>query len=213
MYKCEICECLFEILNPSELCDECDEIWCYVDNDLDRLITSLEAVYSYFIRGPEATVLSMVMDVFPITRDDGLKQCSNKSCRRFFKGTAEFFPRRAKSKDGLDSWCKECKSDYDKWHHLEKTFGIKKKVFYERLKSQNNCCAICKNSFDLKNKDLEIIPRNLNRVKVRPEQDHCHTTDELRDFLCKTCNVGIGCFYESIEYLENAIRYLKKYQR
>jgi len=205
MYNCEICECFFENINPTGLCDECDGIWCFVDNDLDRLITSFEAVYNYFIGKPETTVYSVVADVLTVAKG-GFKQCSNKSCRRTFKATTEFFHKRAKSKDGLDSWCKECKADYDKWHHLEKTHGISKEVFYQMLKKQNNCCGICKKPFDLKKTSSEIIPQILGRPKILPEQDHCHATERRRELLCKPCNVGIGCFYEKIEYLKNAIR-------
>lgn len=39
--------------------------------------------------------------------------------------------------------------------------------------------------------------------------DHDHITGKIRGLLCNSCNVGLGCFEDSIEYLESAIEYLK----
>jgi hypothetical protein len=39
--------------------------------------------------------------------------------------------------------------------------------------------------------------------------DHCHTTGEMRGFLCGTCNVGIGMFRDDPERLTYAIKYLE----
>ena len=40
--------------------------------------------------------------------------------------------------------------------------------------------------------------------------DHDHKTNEFRGWLCDKCNLGIGKLGDSIEGLENAIRYLKE---
>lgn len=38
--------------------------------------------------------------------------------------------------------------------------------------------------------------------------DHNHTTGVVRGLICRQCNVGIGCFNDSVEVLEKAIQYL-----
>ncbi len=59
---------------------------------------------------------------------------------------------------------------------------------------QNNACAICKEAFT----------NSFNSVV-----DHCHTKNTFRGFLCRKCNSGLGMFRDNIEYLQNAIDYLK----
>jgi nitrate/TMAO reductase-like tetraheme cytochrome c subunit len=41
--------------------------------------------------------------------------------------------------------------------------------------------------------------------------DHDHTTKKFRGWLCRTCNVGLGNFYDNIQGLEMAIRYLRRH--
>ena len=41
--------------------------------------------------------------------------------------------------------------------------------------------------------------------------DHDHKTGLGRDWLCDSCNTGLGRFKDNITTLENAIRYLKKH--
>jgi len=40
----------------------------------------------------------------------------------------------------------------------------------------------------------------------------CHETGKFRAILCNNCNSGLGMFEDNVEYLENAIKYLKKYK-
>ena len=64
------------------------------------------------------------------------------------------------------------------------------------LNKQNNSCAICKkNQIDLK-KIMSV--------------DHNHQTNKVRGILCHGCNVGIGFFEDNIEFLKQAIKYLRK---
>ncbi|PZF84149.1 endonuclease domain-containing protein [Jiangella anatolica] len=58
--------------------------------------------------------------------------------------------------------------------------------------TQAGVCAICS------------TPVNEKRGRI----DHCHTTNELRGVLCNACNVGLGCFKDSVALLRSAIRYL-----
>ena len=39
--------------------------------------------------------------------------------------------------------------------------------------------------------------------------DHDHETGKVRGLLCQNCNVGLGCFGDSVPILEGAIKYLQ----
>lgn len=43
--------------------------------------------------------------------------------------------------------------------------------------------------------------------------DHDHETGLARDWLCDSCNTGLGRFKDNIELLEKAIEYLKKHNQ
>jgi hypothetical protein len=62
--------------------------------------------------------------------------------------------------------------------------------------TQNGCCAIC-----------GIHQSELSSTLA---VDHNHDTNEVRGLLCRNCNIGLGCFKDSIDFLNNSINYLKK---
>jgi hypothetical protein len=62
------------------------------------------------------------------------------------------------------------------------------------IEAQGNKCAICKNGPGMKGWHV----------------DHCHTTGTVRGILCFKCNTGLGNFSDSVEFLANAIAYLKR---
>ena len=43
--------------------------------------------------------------------------------------------------------------------------------------------------------------------------DHDHETGQVRDLLCHNCNRALGLFQDSIETVEAALNYLKKWKR
>lgn len=67
---------------------------------------------------------------------------------------------------------------------------------YQKLyEKQDNKCAICKGSFELGGmKGLYV--------------DHDHVTNKVRGLLCPACNSALGKFKDSVEILQNAIKYL-----
>jgi hypothetical protein len=73
-------------------------------------------------------------------------------------------------------------------------YGISPEEFYEKLKEQNNCCAICK--------------RDMNEYGKIFCVDHNHETGQIRGLLCDPCNYGLG-FYE--KHKQKYIEYLQKF--
>ena len=109
--------------------------------------------------------------------------------------------------DGLDIYCKECKSKRNKksynlqanWENkkdykLKTRYGISLAEYDEILKNQGGVCALCKRP-----------PQN-NELAV----DHNHTTNKVRGLLCQHCNRFVVGFIEASDgYLNRLLDYLK----
>jgi hypothetical protein len=132
--------------------------------------------------------------------------------------TNKFFTNKSRY-DGLSSYCKECAREYAQTPEYKERQRIhrqtikyqeiasnsyflrKYKITYaDKLKmfgDQNGCCAIC---------EKEMVMGSACHL------DHCHNTGVIRALLCSSCNRGLGYFYDNIKILENAKKYLKKYE-
>lgn len=101
-----------------------------------------------------------------------------------------------------------CKPSHDRRVRnsaLKRRFGITLLQYEEMLEKQNFSCAICKQKF---NENLAV------------DHDHscCPGREKtcgkcIRGLLCMKCNMSLGGFEDAIERLENAIDYLKTYDR
>ena len=140
---------------------------------------------------------------------DGHKECTK--CHEW-KFLSEFVddPRTTSGKTGR---CKSCiYTSNNLRYHTDPVF--KAKATQQRKKSmlkvrygiteqdvtnlkllQDYKCAVC----------LEDIS---NRFHI----DHDHVTGKVRGLLCHLCNVGLGSFRDTTEFLESAIAYLRKYR-
>lgn len=76
-------------------------------------------------------------------------------------------------------------------------YGITDDEYQQRLKEQNNLCAIC---------GTDTPGRQHSSFHV----DHCHVTGKVRGLLCDKCNRGLGFFNDNPEALRNAADYLEK---
>lgn len=100
----------------------------------------------------------------------------------------QFF-KRAKSKDGANSSCKECeKKDIYEWRQINKekqaeierrcrlkrVYGITLEQYDELLDKQEGKCVICERHHSELNRRLAV--------------DHNHKTGEIRGLLCTYCN-------------------------
>lgn len=108
-------------------------------------------------------------------------------CKTCFN--AYYAKRRVEKYDLVRSYEKK----FHRARRLKYTFGITEEDFTTMYKEQAGVCAICKLT---SNSTLHI--------------DHCHTTGKVRGLLCSRCNTGLGQFKDSIESLQEAIKYLEK---
>lgn len=90
--------------------------------------------------------------------------------------------------------CKVCENKLSKERD-----SLKKSYHYPR----DHRCDICKAS------EEEAIGRGGSKAKAFCI-DHDHKTGKFRGYLCHDCNRALGQFGDSIEVLQNAIKYLEK---
>ena len=114
-------------------------------------------------------------------------QCTR--CKADKPETAEFFPPHNKKKNGLDSWCRQCRSTYRsetrRGHYRSMIDDERLKIIIETTKE----CVIC-------------------GVETKLVVDHCHKTNKIRGILCNKCNNGLGLFNDDPELLEYARIYI-----
>lgn len=145
-----------------------------------------------------------------------MKYCSN--CKET-KNLSLFTKKRNAS--GVQSHCKRCRADKEQERRkdpeyqarikqykllnkratknaaLKRLFGITIDIYEEMHKNQNGLCVICKKpEVSFKIKSLSV--------------DHCHKTGFVRGLLCTNCNQGIGHFFDNVDLMNNAIKYIKQ---
>lgn len=86
----------------------------------------------------------------------------------------------------------KCKESRRK-SNLKKKYGISVEEYDKQFKEQNGRCYLC----------------NSQGERRRLNVDHCHKTGAVRKLLCDKCNLALGLVDDSVELLENFIRYLK----
>lgn len=124
------------------------------------------------------------------------------------------FGKDSTTAKGISSWCKLCKKTWRAQHRkdnpekyrkidferdLQKRYGIETSEYNRMFDEQKGYCACCGQSHENFRNGLHV--------------DHDHATGQVRGLLCTQCNPGIGYFEDSIERLEMAIKYLKKFKK
>lgn len=99
---------------------------------------------------------------------------------------------RCPNPSGGKTYCPQCRAKI-RARQLEKKNGLTQERYEATVQKQNGCCAICHKP----TKNLYI--------------DHCHKTGKFRALLCNLCNTGLGMFFESVEIMSSAIRYVQRY--
>jgi hypothetical protein len=72
-------------------------------------------------------------------------------------------------------------------------YGITPEEYDTLVDKQGGMCAIC-----------GVVPSTKQGLCV----DHNHTTGKVRGLLCRTCNLGLGHFGDSVQRLQAALQYL-----
>lgn len=110
---------------------------------------------------------------------------------------------RTKNAERMKTLTKEWNKNYGRNKRFKTRYGITAEEYDKMYESQKGICAIC-GVFKLpagtghKNGDKLVI-------------DHNHFTTKVRSLLCSNCNIGLGLFRETKEYLLKAIAYLESH--
>lgn len=121
----------------------------------------------------------------------GLLTCTK--CKEEKPANAEFFPLHNKKKNGLDSWCRKCRSTYRS--------SINRGIFRSVISDEK--------LIDLKNSIKEcVICGSSEKLVV----DHDHKSGKIRGLLCNHCNRGLGHFRDDPDLLEFAKIYLLAFE-
>jgi hypothetical protein len=110
-------------------------------------------------------------------------------CKAEKPGTSEFFPPHNKKRNGLDSWCRACRSEYRNANCRGAYRGSISDEALAKLKATTKECVIC-------------------GVEETLVVDHDHKTGQVRGMLCNHCNRGLGHFRDDPTLLEFAAQYL-----
>jgi hypothetical protein len=124
---------------------------------------------------------------------------------------------KEKGKKRLDKWREEnpekyqnqymndiVRQKYKEYYHnnkdsvkntyLQTNYKITLEDYNLLLEKQNEKCKICNRDCST-GKSLAV--------------DHNHETGKVRGLLCKNCNIGLGMFFDNLDFLESAVLYLK----
>ena len=146
----------------------------------------------------------------PCLKKKGLEKLNNEELMKPYR-------TKEKKKATVDKWRKEnpekyqtqymndiakqrCKEYYHnnkdnvKNTYLQTNYGITLEHYNLLLEEQNKKCKICNKNCPT-GKSLAV--------------DHNHETGKVRGLLCKNCNIGLGMFFDNLDFLESAVLYLK----
>ena len=101
-----------------------------------------------------------------------------------------------KSKEKQKEW-RDSNPDKRRGYELTRHFWITLKQYNTLADGQGFACLICRS----------VVEDETGKAKTL-HVDHCHKTNKVRGLLCNDCNVGLGCFHDSLGRLRAAIQYL-----
>ncbi len=123
------------------------------------------------------------------------------------------FSKKKSSKRGYSYKCKQCHNDYVRlnWYPENKEKQIKSSSTWR----ENNTLKYKSNKYGVDFEESKLLLELADgKCQICDEKcdlnlDHCHTSSKIRGFLCRSCNLGLGNFKDSIKNLESALQYLK----
>lgn len=94
--------------------------------------------------------------------------------------------------------CVVCRTKIDNRH--PKSQQAKQMMKKKPLKGTPFRCPICEK-------------HSIAHVTAKIVADHDHRTGDIRDFICDSCNTGLGRFKNGRDCLRNALNYLKRHDK
>lgn len=109
----------------------------------------------------------------------------------------EQFVKNQRNKHGIvrRPSCNRCRTDIDK--RKPKSSQAKQKEKERPQKGEPFQCLICQK-------------RSIVGITARIVADHDHHTGNIRDFICDSCNTGLGRFKNGKNILLDALHYLEE---
>ena len=123
------------------------------------------------------------------------KVCKFCGVEKFIK---DFAVLKKNGKRYARPFCLDCRFLAHFHQDLWKHYKIRPETYDALYQAQEGKCACCGVHESAFKRQLHV--------------DHDHATGRIRGLLCTQCNPGIGYFQDSIERLEMAIKYLKKFK-
>lgn len=137
------------------------------------------------------------VDVLRTGDDYPTKICN--ICHRLLD-TETHFARNQTNKRGVvrRPSCRQCRTDIDK----RAPKSSQAKAMEKRRPKPGDAfrCPICDK-------------RSIAGVTAKIVADHNHHTGDIRDFICDSCNTGLGRFKNGRDCLRDAVRYIEERER
>lgn len=110
------------------------------------------------------------------------------------------FSKNKRYKDGYYKHCKKCHyNQYGRDSHFRRTYGITQDEYNTAVEKLSYKCQVC---------DTHATnSKGWSRLVV----DHCHTTGEIRGFLCQPCNMALGSARDNPKILRQLANYLEDF--
>ena len=134
----------------------------------------------------------LLSEIDPVARKATCSHCGPVSIRP--RGTHKGQIAWRCYKGHIEGCRKRNTPDYQRRVRLKHYYGLTPEQYDVMLQKQDGKCAICRS------------PAGESRLHV----DHDHKTGAVRGLLCRTCNVALGHFNDSILTLRSAIEYLER---
>jgi hypothetical protein len=179
---------------------------CFKEKSINNFYKKREYIDGRYSRCIECCKSKVYIIPYNSYVDTGLKTCSGCKVEKPITD----FNKRNNRTSGITSKCKKCiiKVFKNRSHislkntELKHSYGINLDEYNLILESQKGCCKICNIHYS------EFINKKKKYLCV----DHCHDKGTIRGLLCDKCNRGIGLLNDSLEILNSAINYLRKYK-
>lgn len=161
------------------------------------------------------TESTALQGVLPITTAEAGKRC--RRCDQV-KPRSDFHANPS-TKDRLHSYCAPCArqskhESYERWtpdqrrlHRdrvLRMRYGIGVDDVIALYEEQRGCCAICRQPGERPAVDTKRTPNAVDVLAI----DHDHGTGNVRGLLCRSCNLALGYFKDSVATMQTAITYV-----